>query len=90
MRLYRSIFAVPFIIHSSLFKVTHRQLLIHLFCPPAAAERPEVCDRRVGGHRVRVVAGARPLGPAHRLPPGQVHAGDDGGAVQDEEEDGSQ
>lgn len=30
------------------------------------------------------------MGSSNWLPPGQVHAGDDGGALQDEEEDGPQ
>lgn len=66
---------------------------LHCVCSPfpaEAAERPEVCDRRVGVHRVRAPAGARPVGAPHRLPPGQVCAGDDGGAVPHEEEDGPQ
>lgn len=59
-------------------------------CPAATAERPEVRDGGVGGHRVRAAARARPLGAAHRLPPGQVHPGDDRRAVPHEEEDGPQ
>lgn len=67
------------------FNVTH--LPKHLL---AAAELPQVCDRGVGVHWVRASAWTGPLGSPHRFPPGQVHAGNDRGALQNAEEDGSQ
>lgn len=56
----------------------------------AAAERAEVRDGGVVPDRVRAAAGEGALGAPHRLPPGQVDAGDDRGPLQDEEKDGAQ
>lgn len=43
----------------------------------APAERAEVRDGGVVANRVRAAAGTRALGTPHRLPPGQMDAGDD-------------
>lgn len=56
----------------------------------ASAERAEVRDGGVVPNRVRAAAGAGALGAPHRLPPGQVDAGDDGGTLQNEEKDGAE
>lgn len=58
--------------------------------PAAPAERSEVRDGGVVPDGVRAPAGAWAVGPAHRLPPGQVDVRDDGGALPNEEEDGAQ
>lgn len=56
----------------------------------ASAERTEIRDRGVVSNRVRVTARARAVGPPHRLPPGQMDAGDDRGSLQNEEKDGAE
>lgn len=57
--------------------------------PLASAKRPEVRDGGVVPDRVWAAAGAGLVGPPHRFASGQMDVGDDGRALQNEEENGA-